>query len=205
MVRGVRAPDGALSLRRSYLAALALLCAVLHVVPGASPAAPAAAATQHYSAVYTFGDSLSDTGNAWIDSGNVTPPSPPYMGGRYSNGAIWVEDIAHAQGIALPAPRLAGGTGYAFAGAKTAGGTQQLENLPGQLVMFAADVANVAPAGALYTISIGGNDLRDAVAGGMTGSALTAFAQQTAQTTVAATVTARDGPHPIFELLSRGA
>ncbi len=143
-------------------------------------------AVASYSAIYTFGNSLSDTGNAWIDSGYTIPASPPYMGGRFSNGAVWVEDMAHALGLAFPAPRRLGGTSYAYGGAKTTGDAARLNNLPGQLAKFTADTAGVAPARALYTLSIGGNDLRAAVTSGMTGAALTAFAQQTAQNTVTA-------------------
>jgi len=36
-----------------------------------------------------FGDSLSDTGNAYRDWG--TPESPPYFRGRFTNGQVWLE------------------------------------------------------------------------------------------------------------------
>ena len=48
-----------------------------------------------------FGDSLSDTGNA----------------GRFSNGPVWVEQLAASLNIALE-PSLMGGTNFAIGGAK---------------------------------------------------------------------------------------
>ncbi len=183
MVRGVRAPDGALSLRirlPALLIALLLLAAAWPALVAPAEAAP------RYTALYAFGDSMSDTGDAWIGSGYASPPSLPYMGGRFSNGPVWVENLAHALGLALPAARLAGGTGYAYGGARATGDSVHLNNLPGQLAMFSADVAGVAPAGALYTLSIGSNDLRASVASGLTGAALSAAARQTAQNAAAA-------------------
>ena len=48
-----------------------------------------------------FGDSLSDTGNA----------------GRFSNGPVWVEQLAASLNVALE-PSLMGGTNFAIGGAK---------------------------------------------------------------------------------------
>jgi hypothetical protein len=44
--------------------------------------------------IIVFGDSLSDTGNAFEATGRREPPSPPYFAGRFSNGPVWVEDFA---------------------------------------------------------------------------------------------------------------
>ena len=41
--------------------------------------------------IYVFGDSLSDNGNLYAESGEFAPPSPPYFNGRFSNGPVWVE------------------------------------------------------------------------------------------------------------------
>ena len=73
-----------------------------------------------YSNIYAFGDSLVDTGNLF----NVTtaaqeasallgldipviPPSPPYFEGRFSNGEIWIDNLADELNIDLtPATEL---------------------------------------------------------------------------------------------------
>ncbi len=67
-----------------------------------------------------FGDSLTDSGNAFIASGGTMPPPQYYYEGRYSNGEVWVERLDHL-GFAAPTPSLApgGGTNFAFAGAET--------------------------------------------------------------------------------------
>lgn len=41
-----------------------------------------------------FGDSLSDNGNLYEYLKQQLPPSPPYFKGRFSNGYIWVEQLA---------------------------------------------------------------------------------------------------------------
>lgn len=41
-----------------------------------------------------FGDSLSDDGNLYLFSPESFPPSPPYFLGRFSNGPVWVENLA---------------------------------------------------------------------------------------------------------------
>jgi phospholipase/lecithinase/hemolysin len=66
-----------------------------------------------------FGDSTIDAGNLALADGGTFPVSPPYFGGRFSNGPTWVERLASDLGTAAPTPSLAGGTDYAFAGAST--------------------------------------------------------------------------------------
>jgi phospholipase/lecithinase/hemolysin len=68
--------------------------------------------------ITVFGDSLSDTGNAFAATGGHFPPSP-YSAGRFSNGALWVEQLATKLGTAMPTPSSLGGSNYAFAGATT--------------------------------------------------------------------------------------
>jgi phospholipase/lecithinase/hemolysin len=124
-------------------------------------AAPAAALP--YSAIYAFGDSLSDIGNAAIASGGTVPKSPPYAPGRFSNGPIWIDDVAVKLGLPIT-PALAGGTDFAFGGATT--GTTAVHtagpgDLPSQIATFQTLVPTPAQ-NALYTLWIGANDLRDA-------------------------------------------
>jgi phospholipase/lecithinase/hemolysin len=131
-----------------------------------------------YSAIYSFGDSLSDAGNLSISTavaGTTEPVSPPYFqqqygpisGNVFSNGPTWVQNLSVALGLGTLAPSLAGGTDFAFGGAET-GPTPQNANdpkiqaisLPAQLVEFQTAV-HAASSSALYALSIGSNDLLD--------------------------------------------
>ena len=74
--------------RRSFTAALLLSGLAVLSVPGSVRAdAP-------FSEIVVFGDSLSDTGNLNLASGGVFA-GPPYFSGRFSNGPVWVEVLAH--------------------------------------------------------------------------------------------------------------
>ncbi|MBN9561266.1 MAG: SGNH/GDSL hydrolase family protein [Alphaproteobacteria bacterium] len=130
---------------------------------GALVATAAPAAASPFNAIYAFGDSLSDIGNVSIASGGAVPKSPPYAPGRFSNGPIWIDDVAARVGVPLT-PALAGGTDFAFGGATTgttAVHTAGLGDLPYQMAAFQTLVPTPAQ-NALYTLWIGANDLRDA-------------------------------------------
>jgi len=142
-------------------------------------------ATTHataYSALYIFGDSLSDSGNnAIVLAPNTTPvpisgndfiPSFPYASGHYTNGPVWAQDFAAALGLSA-SPSLLGGTNYASGGART--GPLTPNPLPGGLVnpyppsletqvaFFLFQHANIAPSNALYVVAGGGDNARDAL------------------------------------------
>jgi phospholipase/lecithinase/hemolysin len=128
-----------------------------------NPVPEKAAAT--FSTLYAFGDSLSDAGNDYIASLGVLPSSPPYSDGRFSNGAVWVQDLAKMLGLPAVKPSLNGGHDFAYGGAEA--GQEPLHtvnplDLPSQLTQFALDDPNPKP-DALYTLSIGANDLLDAI------------------------------------------
>ncbi len=137
--------------------------------------------------IYAFGDSLSDAGNLSTSTG--APVSPPYYKAQYgsssgtvfSNGPVWVQDLATALGLAIPSPSLSSGTDFAYGGAETGSTPQNASapqytaiSLPAQLAQFKLQVPNPSPT-ALYTLSIGANDLDSILAD----SSLTS-AQQTA-------------------------
>ncbi len=110
---------------------------------------PQSSALPSYSAIYAFGDSLSVAGNV------------------FSNGPTWVQDLSSALGLGMLAPSLANGNDFAYGGAETGltpqnSGNPQigLLSLPAQLQQFRTNVTNPASS-ALYTISIGANDLFD--------------------------------------------
>jgi phospholipase/lecithinase/hemolysin len=129
------------------------------------------------SAVYAFGDSLSDAGNDWIATLH-TVPAAPYDDGRFTNGQVWVQDLSQSLGLPPVKPSLAGGTDFAFGGAETGPTPVHQTNptdLPGQIAQYLADVHAPQP-NALYTVWIGSNDVVD-IAGD---TALTAPQQQDA-------------------------
>jgi len=61
-----------------------------------------------------FGDSLTDTGNAFAVQGF---PFPPYYKGRFSNGPVWVEYLAPMLNFPAPVASNDGGVNYAYGGA----------------------------------------------------------------------------------------
>src|SRR5262245_981433 len=97
---------------------LALIACWAIVLRGSSSAS-AGQVTQ----IVSFGDSLSDVGNFYAATGGLSPPSPPYDAGRFSNGPIWIEYLAHNLGIAAPTTSSSGGTDYAYGGAMSGAGT----------------------------------------------------------------------------------
>ena len=52
------------------------------------------AMAQRIEGITTFGDSLVDNGNVFRATGQTFPPNPLYFNGRFSNGSVWVENIA---------------------------------------------------------------------------------------------------------------
>jgi phospholipase/lecithinase/hemolysin len=116
---------------------------------------PSAASAAAYSQMIILGDSLSDTGNAFLGTGQTIPPSPPYFEGHFSNGPVWVERLAVALGVDA-FPFLAGGTNFAF-------GSAQTRDLLLQLSLFLSTAGFRADPEALYVIWGGASDIRQAV------------------------------------------
>jgi len=122
-----------------------------------------------------FGDSLSDPGNTYVETGEfeVRPydevPDAPYLIGRFhfSNGATWIEQLARESGLprsgkpALQRPGVY--TNYAFgaARAREVGPFNLLDQVE---LLFLEDFNGVADPETLYVLWIGNNDLRDAFA-----------------------------------------
>lgn len=122
-------------------------------------------------AIEAFGDSLSDAGNAFIATGG-TIPGPPYSSGRFSNGNVWVQDLALDLGLAPLGPSLGGGTDYAVGSAQsgtTLFNTAGPADLPNQIAQFELANSGAADPNALYTIWIGSNDLGAIPAGATSG------------------------------------
>ena len=139
---------------------------------------PSVAAAQGRQRFVVFGDSLSDAGNFFADTGEavhipVEPiPSAPYAigGHHFSNGATWIEQLAtraHANPSANPSVVNPGRfTNYAFGRARARAGAASfpLHDLGTQVGRFLSDFGNAAPPDATYVIWIGTNDARDAFA-----------------------------------------
>ncbi len=119
---------------RSLVTALTAMALTFSTVEASTPA---------FDRLVVFGDSLSDTGNA----------------GRFSNGPVWVEQLASRLGVAL-APNRQGGLNFAVGGAR-------LDPLSGPHSLRAQTDhflrTPVAPTRTLYIVYGGGNDLLAAV------------------------------------------
>lgn len=133
--------------------------------------APCASASS-IDAIYAFGDSLTDAGNVYNAVG--IPASPPYYNGEFSNGPIWVQDLAAGLGLPALTPSRFGGTDYAYGSGETAPESFNTDNVAtdilgptGQLAQYQQFLTltgtSVDP-NALYTIWIGSNDLADIAA-----------------------------------------
>jgi phospholipase/lecithinase/hemolysin len=148
-------------------------------------AAAPAAAVEPYTAIYSFGDSLSDAGNVYNLTGGLAPASP-YSNGRYSNGNVWAQDLANILGLGPLTASLNGGTDYAYGGATTGFSVPSpVPNITQQVDLYL--VAHpVASSTALYTFSIGANDLFSILGSGDTPSEALAAAAGAAGTEASA-------------------
>jgi phospholipase/lecithinase/hemolysin len=149
---------------------------------------PGNAATRTYDRIVVFGDSLSDPGNAFavlrkvsVRPFDLIPDAPYAVGGlHFSNGETWVEQLAgilRLRRSAGPALWARGHfSNYAVGTARArAEGSYHLNE---QVGLFLEDFPGGAPSHALYVVSIGANDVRDALealAEDATGSTSTAI------------------------------
>jgi outer membrane lipase/esterase len=142
-------------------------------------ASPGNAATGPYDNIYVFGDSLSDRGNIAEALGNAFPDPPSYHY-SFTNGPTAISLVANGFGLAAdPSLWLTNfqdvnslfpsgyklGTSYAVGGATAAANSPNGIpgiNLPDQLGAYIAYSGGQADPNALYTVFIGGNDVRDA-------------------------------------------
>ena len=116
--------------------------------------------------IVSFGDSLTDVGNYYAATNDVSPPSSlHYDNGRFSNGLNWVEYLAKDLGVAAPTASTSGGTDYAYGGAMTGTGTTvstfinataTVPNIGTQIATYLG--SNTPTAGQLFTIWGGAND-----------------------------------------------
>ncbi|MBD2210578.1 PEP-CTERM sorting domain-containing protein [Calothrix sp. FACHB-156] len=137
---------------------------------------PLKATAAQFSGIYVFGDSLSDAGNVYnstIDPNTgIGFPPPPYSDGNFSNGPIWIDELAKklqldssptlytdvAKGAA---PK--NGINYAFGGATSIDKNTISPLLPGFQQQIAAFTTPLFPtknadSNALYVLWTGAND-----------------------------------------------
>jgi outer membrane lipase/esterase len=134
-----------------------------------------------YSDFIVFGASLSDTGNVYTASNGSAPgASPSYYLGRWSNGPLWIENVAESYGKDVKAALL-GGTNYAYGGAKTcaiSGVTSSVPDVCNQIDQYLSSVSNKANPNALYVIdaSAVGNEITEVLGGTVNSSQITTTA-----------------------------
>ena len=121
-----------------------------------------------------FGDSLSDTGNAYIASGGTVGAAPAYQNGRFTDGpdtvpstssptGLWIDQFAAKLNMASPTPFVTGGTNYAVVTAQT--GTNPAYNGKSLEAPYVDQQVGLYTAGskvsstALYTFWAGSDDL----------------------------------------------
>jgi phospholipase/lecithinase/hemolysin len=122
--------------------------------------ATAIAAAAPFSDLIVFGDSLSDVGNISQATFGIVP-GRYYSSGRFSNGPVYVEPLATGLGLGPPVRSTAGGTNFAYGGARTSGtgGFDGLfiRDVDEQVDQFLA-TRTVDP-NALFLVFAGSNDL----------------------------------------------
>jgi len=133
---------------------------------------PVGSLADSISQLVVFGDSLSDTGNVFLATGEPAPPG--YAAGLFTDGpdsfpstsgpqGVWVQQLAVMLGVASPTPSLTLGTNYAFGGALTghdpAFGSGGEPFVGDQLNLYLTSHPSGVPSNALYVFWAGANDI----------------------------------------------
>jgi len=155
-------------------AMLALLLVIVPTLGFSGGYQPTHERSVHERELIVFGDSLSDSGNYFVNTGefSVQPfefiPSAPYArsGFHFTNGRTWIERVARQlndRRSGKPAFRRPGRfTNYAYGTARSrASGTAF--DLGNQVGLFLSDFNGQAPQQPTYVMWTGANDVRDAV------------------------------------------
>lgn len=148
-------------MRLSFLFAAAAVISCGSIIATAqTPVSPS-----QISQIVAFGDSLTDTGNAYILTSGASPgpgyAMNPY--GEYTNPQVppgpagnWINQFGAMLGLSTT-PALAGGSNFAVGGALT--GNASPTDMQNQVNLFAAATSNHAPSSALYSFWGGANDI----------------------------------------------
>lgn len=124
-------------------------------------AAPASA--REFSALYVFGDSLVDAGNAQAAALAARAPDPApasagYFEGRFSNGLNWADWLSVRLFGAPTTAALRGGMNFGFGGARASTNGDPIPDLQAQIGLYALAAGGSADPNALYFLNAGGND-----------------------------------------------
>lgn len=164
-----------------------LVCSIAVLLAVGQPQETLAETTDGTEDFVIFGDSLSDTGNRFYDTGSMN--TPPYAfvasenlipslayatgGPTYTNGKVWVQHFVQSvgvPGVAQAALRSDGvAANYAYAGARASNAAplppNSNRNLGDQVDLYIADVAGSGIAAeTVHILFIGGNDIANALA-----------------------------------------
>ena len=122
--------------------------------------AAALAQNRTFTSQYSFGDSLSDNGNAYAASGHTVNASAPYFGGRWSNGPTFVEQLGNTLAPAATISGVRGNLDFAYGGATAVPALSAVPfpSLPTQLQLFQLQHAPLQSTD-LFTVWIGANDI----------------------------------------------
>lgn len=76
----------------------------------AAPVLWSQTANRTFTAQYSFGDSLSDTGNLFAGTSALGAPNPPapYFQGRFANGLGWTELLSNTPALRAHEPEFRG-------------------------------------------------------------------------------------------------
>jgi outer membrane lipase/esterase len=137
---------------RHYLPAVCG-CLVLNAV--------ASAQNRAFTNQYSFGDSLSDSGNIFAATSALGAPNPPapYFQGRFSNGRVFTEMLGNTLALAAATPNsVRSSLNFAFGGANAAGTSTLPPSLGVQVGLF--QQRGITPQRMdLFTVLAGPNDM----------------------------------------------
>jgi outer membrane lipase/esterase len=123
--------------------------------------ADVAAQNRTFANQYSFGDSLSDSGNIFALTSALGTPNPPapYFQGRFSNGPVFTERLGNAMALVATAPlSVKSSLNFAFGGANAAGVSQLPPSLGAQIALY-QQRAIVPTRNDLFTVLAGPNDM----------------------------------------------
>ena len=109
--------------------------------------------------------------------------APTYVGGHFSNGPTWVEDLSVGLGLGVLKPSLAGGTDFAIGGATT-GAVLDGEVSAFEAYVTAAHATQATLNGALFTLDIGAIDILNSLSDPATAAGVVTAAANSAATEV---------------------
>lgn len=145
-------------MRPSFL----LMAAAFFSYGSIAATAQTAVPPSHVHQIVSFGDSLTDTGNAHIATLGAVP-GPGYADGEFTNpqvppgpAGLWIDQFAAKFGLSST-PALAGGTNFAVGSAMT--GSASLQDMQNQVKLFLLSTFGTAPSSSLYTFWGGSDDI----------------------------------------------